>query len=68
MHGINEADTSAKLTDPAIHKRVWTENLIRYEVITAGTVKIIDCKAQRRSRRECPIGQAPPQNLKFMSI
>ena len=32
MQGLNEADTSANLIDPAIHKRGWAENLIRYEV------------------------------------
>lgn len=28
---LNEADTPAKLIDPAIHKRGWTDDLIRYE-------------------------------------
>lgn len=28
---MNEADTRAKLIDPAIHKLGWTENLIRRE-------------------------------------
>jgi len=32
---LNEADTRAKLIDPAIHKRGWTEDLIRREE-TAG--------------------------------
>jgi type I restriction enzyme, R subunit len=45
----NEADTRAKLIDPAIHKRGWTEDLIRREE-TAGTVEIINNKARRRSR------------------
>ena len=45
----NEADTRAKLIDPAIHKRGWTEDLIRREE-TAGTVDIINGKARRRSR------------------
>ncbi len=45
----NEADTRAKLIDPAIHKRGWTEDLIRREE-TAGTVEIINGKARRRSR------------------
>ena len=34
---LNEADTRAKLIDPAIHKCGWTEDLIRREE-TAGTV------------------------------
>lgn len=46
---MNEADTRAKLIDPAIHKRGWTEDLIRREE-TAGTVEIINGKPRRRSR------------------
>jgi type I restriction enzyme R subunit len=29
--GLGEADTRAKLIDPAIHVRGWTEDLIRRE-------------------------------------
>lgn len=46
---FSEADTRAKLIDPAIHKRGWTEDLLRREE-TAGTVEIINGKARRRSR------------------
>jgi type I restriction enzyme R subunit len=46
---LNEADTRAKLIDPAIHKCGWTEDLIRREE-TAGTIEIINGKARRRSR------------------
>ena len=46
---FNEADTRAKLIDPAIHNRGWTEDLIRREE-TAGAVEIISGKARRRSR------------------
>ena len=46
---LNEADTRAKLIDPAIHKRGWTEDLIRREE-TAGTVDVIEGKPRRRSR------------------
>jgi len=45
----NESDTRAKLIDPSIHKRGWTEDLIRREE-TAGTIEIINGKARRRSR------------------
>jgi type I restriction enzyme R subunit len=45
----NEADTRAKLIDPAIHKCGWTEDLIRREE-SAGTVEIINGRARRRSR------------------
>ncbi len=47
--GLSEADTRAKLIDPAIHKRGWTEDLIRREE-TAGSIEIIGGKARRRSR------------------
>lgn len=45
----NEADTRAKLIDPAIHKRGWTEDLIRREE-SAGAIEIIAGKARRRSK------------------
>jgi len=41
---LSEADTRAKLIDPAIHKRGWTEDLIRheqperYKPVRAGTI------------------------------
>ena len=46
---LNEADTRAKLIDPAIHKRGWTEDLIRREE-TAGAIEVVGGKARRRSR------------------
>jgi type I restriction enzyme R subunit len=46
---FSEADTRAKLIDPAIHKNGWTEDLIRREE-TAGSIEIIGNKARRRSR------------------
>ena len=46
---LNEADTRAKLIDPAIRKCGWTEDFIRREE-TAGTVEIINGKARRQSR------------------
>src|SRR5947209_2547773 len=46
-HG--EADTRAKLIDPAIHARGWTEDLIRREE-TAGAVEIIDGKVRKRAK------------------
>ena len=39
--GLSESDTRAKLIDPAIHARGWTEDLIRREE-TAGAIEIID--------------------------
>jgi len=46
----SEADTRAKLIDPAIHKRGWIEDFIRREE-TAGSIDIIGKKALRRKGR-----------------
>ena len=46
---LSEADTRAKLIDPAIHARGWTEDLICREE-TAGTIDIIDSRPKRRSK------------------
>ncbi len=46
---LNEADTRAKLIDPAIHARGWSEELIKREQ-TAGTVEIVDGRLRRRNR------------------
>jgi type I restriction enzyme R subunit len=48
MH-YNEADTRAKLIDPALHKRGWTEDLIRREE-TAGAIEVVGGKGRRRAR------------------
>jgi type I restriction enzyme R subunit len=42
----NEADTRAKLIDPAIHKQGWTEEFICREV-TAGAIEVIGGKGRR---------------------
>lgn len=47
--GLNESDTRAKLIDPAIHARGWTEDLIRREE-TAGAIEIIGGKARKRAK------------------
>lgn len=47
---FSEADTRAKLIDPALHQREWSEELIRREE-TAGAVEIVDGRP-RRSRRK----------------
>jgi type I restriction enzyme R subunit len=44
-----EADTRAKLIDPALHARGWTEDLIRREE-TAGAIEIIEGKPRKRSK------------------
>src|SRR6266536_6358240 len=47
--GLGEADTRAKLIDPALHARGWTEDLIRREE-TAGAVEVVDGRPRRRAR------------------
>jgi hypothetical protein len=49
MSTLTEADTRAKLIDPAIHARGWLEDFIRREE-TAGSIEIVAGKARRRSR------------------
>lgn len=48
---LSESDTRAKLIDPAIHKRGWTEDLIRREE-TAGAIEIGE-----GGPRRCPRGR-----------
>ena len=47
--GLNEADTRAKLVDPAIHKCGWTEDLIRREE-SAGAIEIVNGKPRKRAK------------------
>ena len=47
--GLGESDTRAKLIDPALHTRGWTEDLIRREE-TAGTIEIISGKPRKRAK------------------
>ena len=47
--GLTEADTRAKLVDPAIHQCGWTEDLIRREE-TAGAIVLDGGRASRRPR------------------
>jgi type I restriction enzyme, R subunit len=47
--GLSESDTRAKLIDPAIHARGWTEDLIGREE-TAGAIEIISGKARKRAK------------------
>ena len=46
--GMNEADTRAKLIDPALYACGWTEDTILREV-TAGAIEIVDGKPRRRA-------------------
>jgi type I restriction enzyme R subunit len=45
----SEADTRAKLIDPAIHARGWTEDLIRREE-SAGAIEVIDGRPRKRAK------------------
>src|SRR5260370_38744144 len=45
----SEADTRAKLIDPAIHARGWTEDLIRREE-TAGAIEIVGGTARKQAK------------------
>jgi type I restriction enzyme R subunit len=45
----SESDTRAKLIDPALHARGWTEDLIRREE-TAGAVQIIDGTPRKQAK------------------
>ncbi|MCX6772932.1 MAG: DEAD/DEAH box helicase family protein, partial [Candidatus Micrarchaeota archaeon] len=47
---LTEADTRAKLIDPAIHKRGWLEDLIRRET-TAGAIEFIGGRTKRKQGR-----------------
>jgi type I restriction enzyme R subunit len=47
--GLNEADTRAKLIDPAIHARGWTEEFIFREQ-TAPPIEIINGKARKHGK------------------
>jgi type I restriction enzyme R subunit len=46
---LTEADTKAKLIDPALHRKGWTEDLIRREETERG-IDIVDGKPRRRER------------------
>ena len=46
---LSESDTRAKLIDPAIHQRGWTEDLMRREE-TAGAIDLGAGGPRRRAR------------------
>ena len=47
--GLSESDTRAKLIDPALHARGWTEDLIRREE-TAGAIEIVDGRPRKQRK------------------
>ena len=46
---LSEADTRAKLIDPALHARGWMIDLIRREE-TAGAIQIIEVKPRKQAK------------------
>ncbi len=46
---LTESDTRAKLIDPALHAKGWTEHLIRREE-TAGAIEIVDGKPRKHAK------------------
>ncbi len=46
---LSEADTRAKFIDPALHKRGWTEDLIRREETERG-IEVIDGQPRRKQK------------------
>ena len=46
---LSESDTRAKLIDPALHARAWTEDLIRREE-TSGAIEVVAGRARKRPR------------------
>ena len=47
--GLGETDTRAKLIDPKLHSRGWTEDYIKREE-TAGAISIIDGQTPTRNK------------------
>ncbi|MEW6215425.1 MAG: type I restriction endonuclease subunit R, partial [Nitrospirota bacterium] len=47
---LSEADTRAKLIDPALHRCGWTEDLIRREETDRG-IDIVEGQPRRRQKR-----------------
>lgn len=56
---LSEADTRAKLIDPALHARGWTENLIRREE-TAGEIQIVAGQPRKTGGRTDYTLRLPP--------
>ncbi|MBC1240001.1 DEAD/DEAH box helicase family protein [Nostoc sp. 2RC] len=51
---FNEADTIAKLINPALYEKGWTENFIKREV-TAGVIEIVNGVPRQRKRGRADI-------------
>ena len=58
---LSEADTRAKLIDPALYARGWTENLIRREE-TAGEIQIVGGQPRKTGGRADYTLRLPPDD------
>lgn len=47
--GLSKAETRAKLVDPALHFRGWTEDIIRRDE-TAGAIQVIEGKPRKQAK------------------
>ena len=48
---LNESDTRAKLIDPTLHARGWTEDFIKREESAPG-IDVVGGRAQTRARAD----------------
>ena len=62
---LSETDTRAKLIDPALHDRGWTEDLIRREETERG-IEIIEGKPRRGTRGSEVVKAGGLEALKFL--
>ena len=64
---LNEAETRAKLIDPALHAKGWTEDLIRREE-TAGAVEVVAGQPRKRGGRADYTLRLPPDGGKQPTV
>lgn len=65
---LNEAETIARLINPALHKKGWTEELIKREV-SAGAIKIINGvpRQQKKGRADLVLRLMPAVNKQLVA-
>ncbi len=66
---LSEADTIAKLINPALYTKGWTEDFIKREV-TAGAIKIIDGvpRQQKKGRADIVLRLMPALNKPLVAV
>jgi type I restriction enzyme R subunit len=66
---LSEADTIAKLINPALYRKGWTEDFIKREV-TAGEIKIIDGvpRQQKKGRADIVLRLMPALNKQLVAV